>query len=86
MAYSADQPHILTALARLTLHQLELPRVTAAHADVPGVACLHNVMQCLHSLFDLTGSAPCLPDVAGFEPHRCLVIEPVALNRQSCVL
>lgn len=36
----------------LTLHQLELPRETTAHSNIPHRTRLHDVMQSLHGLFD----------------------------------
>lgn len=35
-----------------TLHQLELPCPTTAHAHIPDPALLHNIMQSLHSLLN----------------------------------
>ena len=37
---------------RLTLHQLELVRPATAHADIPDLPTLHDIMQRLHRLLD----------------------------------
>ena len=41
-------------MARLTLHQLELPRPTTAHPYIPHQPHPHDIMQCLHRLLDGT--------------------------------
>jgi hypothetical protein len=51
IAYATRQPRNM-GVNKLTLHQLELPCPTTAHAHIPDPALLYHVMQSLHGFFN----------------------------------
>lgn len=81
MAYSADQPwHPRRLWKGHTLHELELPRVTAAHADVSRMTSLYDVVQGLHGLLDLPSQPGAWHSPATLWTDGRLVVESMTLD------
>jgi hypothetical protein len=77
MAYSVYQ-HVIGRRCRagLTLHELELPCPATAHPKISSMSRLNDIVQRLHSLFDLISATVLALSVS---PHRRIVIKSVTL-------